>query len=108
MRVAHTLTKNVLRELIADTLREHWGQAPGDLADAVLNTLKTYAPKSFIDERRDVDAEEKYVEVAREMILAHAFDVAEWEIKAAYPRLSDMEVEAVDDLIGQARVTVEF
>jgi hypothetical protein len=108
MIMVHTLQKSVLREILADTIRTNAGAAPGDLADQILETLKTYSPKAFIDERVDVEAGDKFVEIARAMITTAAFNIDEWEIKAAYPRLSDEEASNVNDLIGLAGVTVEF
>lgn len=104
-----TLTKNVLRELVADTLRDHRADAPGDCADALMATLKKYAPKSFTEERIDVESDgDKFQAIAEEMIKVAAFNIDEWEIHAAYPRLTDAEVTAVNDAIGVASVTVNF
>lgn len=104
----HTLTRNTLRDLLGDTIRLHRSEAPMDLADQILATLKVYAPKSFVEEHRELTEEDRYSKIAREMILSHSFDVGDWEIKAAYPNLSDAEVQVVDDLIGQAQVVVSF
>ncbi len=106
----HTLTRTTLRELICDTIRDHRADAPGDCADAVMDVIKAYAPKSFVEERADVDggAESKYNGIAEQMIRAAAFDIDTWEINAAYPRLSDDEVKQVDDAIGMASITVQF
>lgn len=107
--MSHTLAKNTIREILADTLRDHRGDAPGDQADALLETLRTYAPRSFVDERLDLSGKtSRFEDIAKEMILAHSFDVAQYEIHAAYPRLSNAEVQVIDDLIGQATVTVVF
>ncbi len=105
----HTLTRTTLRELVADTIRDHRADAPGDCADRVMDVLKAYAPKSFTEERADVDSEgDKYQAIAEQMIRAQAFNIDTWEINAAYPRLTDEEVTAVDDAIGAASITVSF
>jgi hypothetical protein len=108
MIMVHTLAKQTLREILADTIRDSSGLAPGALADAILATLHIYAPKSYVDERIDLDSDSKYTAIAKEMILAHAFDIADWEVAHAYPRLSSDEIAIVGDLIGQSSVTVEF
>ncbi len=106
--VHSTLTRNVLRELLADTIRSTPGAAPGDLADQILETLHTYAPKAYVNERLDLEADDKLVEIAKSMIQTAAFDVEEWQIRHAFPRLSEQEAQAVNDLIGMASVTVEI
>lgn len=108
--MSHTLEKLVLREILADTIRENRGAAPGDLADALLETLHTYAPKAYLDARVDVDGspDNKYADIAREMIKTHAYDVAEWEIRATYPRLTETEAAAVNDLIGLSHLEITF
>jgi hypothetical protein len=106
--MVHTLTRTVLRELLADTLRTNSGAAPGDMADAILDTLKTYSPKAFINERLDVESDNKLVEIAKAMVTTSAYNLDSWEIAAAYPRLSPAEVDAVNDLIGMSSVTVEI
>lgn len=103
-----TLAKNVLRELIADTLREHRAESPGECADAIMDTLRRYAPKSYIEHSVDYTDEDRYTDIAREIMLASSGNVDKWEIQASYPRLTDEEVTLVDDLIGQAEVTVTF
>lgn len=104
-----TLTKSVLRELLADTLREHRASAPGDCADALIATLHKYAPKSYMEERVDVETDgDKYQAIAEEMIKVAAFNIDEWEIRAAFPRLTDEEASAVNDAIGMASVVVSF
>lgn len=104
-----TLKRNVLRELIADALREHRADSPGECAEAIMNTLRTYAPKAFWDNHADVEGEgDKFQRLAEELIKSHAFDISTWEISAAYPKLSDAEVQAVDDCIGMAHIDVKF
>lgn len=103
-----TITKQALREIIADTLREHRADAPGDCADSIIEVLRSFAPKAFIDQRIDTDSDSKYTAVAEEMIRAAAFNIDQWEIKAFKPTWSDEEIQQVDDLIGQASVTVTF
>jgi hypothetical protein len=106
----HTLTRTTLRELVADVLRDHRGDAPGDQADALMDLIKTYAPKAFTEERLDVDTspDAKYNAIAEEMIRSAAFDIDTWQINAAYPRLTDEEVRLVDDAIGAASIVVNF
>lgn len=105
----HTLTRTVLRDLICDTVRSHRSEAPQDLTDHILATLKVYAPKAFIEDFRDVlTQDDKYATMASDLIKSKAFDVDRWEINAAYPLLTDADVSMVDDLIGAAQVTVSF
>lgn len=105
----HTLSRNVLRDLICDTVRTHRSEAPQDLTDQILATLKVYAPKAFVEEFRDVlTQDDKYATMASDLIKSHAYDVSSWEINAAYPLLTEADVRMVDDLIGQAVVSVTF
>lgn len=105
-----TITRTGLREVICDEIRGHRGEAPYDLTDKIMAVLKRHAPKAFIENHIDVDTagDARFEAIAREMILSHAFDVAQYEVHAAYPKLSDMEVQLVDDMIGQAQVVVSF
>lgn len=103
-----TITKRALREIIADTLREHRADAPGDCADAIIEVLHRFSPRSFIDEVVDTAGDDKLVNIAREIMLVAAVNVADWEVKHSYPRLTDEEVSDIMDLIGQSQVTVTF
>ena len=104
----HTLTRTTLKELLASEIRDHRAQSPGECADAILALLKTYAPKSFSEDTVDINADERYTQVAEEMVRAAAFNIDTWEIRAFKPNFSDEEIQAVDDLIGQASIIVSF
>lgn len=104
----HTLTRTVLRDLICDTVRGHRAEAPYDLTDQILATLKVYAPKSFIEEHHVLTEDDRYAKIATDLMKSHAYDVADWEIKAAHPLLSEDEIRMVDDLIGQSSITISF
>lgn len=103
-----TITKRALREIIADVLREHRGSAPGECADQIMEAIHRFSPRAFIDEVVDTSGDDRYTQVAREMMLAAACNVDQWEIHAFKPTFTDEEVQLVDDLIGQAQVTVNF
>lgn len=105
-----TITRTGLREVLCDEIRGHRGDAPYDLTDRIMAILKVHAPKAFVENHLDVDAtgNDRYEKLAEEMIRSHAFDVAQYEIHAAWPKLSDAEVQAIDDAIGMASIAVSF
>ncbi len=103
-----TITKMALREIIADVLRDHRGEAPGACADEIMEVLHRFAPKSFVNEMVDYSSETRYTAVAEEMIRSAAFNVDTWEIRAFKPNFTDEEVQLVDDAIGSASITVSF
>jgi hypothetical protein len=103
-----TITKNALREIIADVLREHRGSSPGECADQIMEALHRFSPKSFVDERVDYSSDDRYTMVAEEMIRAQAFNIDTWEIRAFKPNFTDEEVQLVDDAIGAASISVSF
>lgn len=103
-----TVTKRALREILADTLREYRSQSPGDCADAIIEVLHRFAPKSYVDELLDKNGEDKYTAIAEEMIRAAAFNIDTWEIRAFKPNFTDLEIQSVNDAIGAASISVSF